>query len=205
MARSESKITVYEYIVSTMCETGGFCQFAIAAKSDTTRVSVTFPSHVPAIVFCIGQSKFTANGTTVVTLMKFEAVQFESAVDLSGTHIYSKKQIAVFVGTRNCAKAPATPLIEQLVPSSQWGREVVIPKVAQTVVVKIVSNYNHTKLRINRYPEVIISKQYQPLVRRFEADIKYIYIKANQTIQVLFNIRLLSTNRNIKLLFQLFL
>lgn len=189
MPRVESNIPVYQYIVSTFCDTGGFCQFAVAALLDNTHVSLTFPSTVSPVTFCIGTSTFSATGETSITLMEFQALQIESARDLTGTHIYSYKPISVFAGTRRSAQTPSiSPLVEQLVPSTHWGREVAKEEVSETEILKIVSNYPNTAVRINSLPEFVISNMHTTVVRKFETESPKMLIVANQTIQVLYTV-----------------
>lgn len=184
MLKSDSNQPVYEYIVATFCGIGGYCQFAVAALIDSTYVALHFKDFVPEISFCAGIFKFTSNTTTSVILNKFQSLQIESAYDLTGTHIYSHKPIAVFVGARpNSTSPPISGIVEQLVPTAHWGREVAKGAYSGLEIVKIINKFPWTKVQINSFPEFVIDLKHQTVVRKFIGDEK-IMIKANNTIQV---------------------
>ena len=186
MLRLESNISVYEYIVATVCSAGGYCQFAISALSNNTQISIVFPEYLPEITICIGYLKFTTQGSTTITLHQFDAVQFESTLDFTGTHIYSYKPIAVFVGSRKRVSGDPSHTIEQLVPSTHWGQEVIVKASStETLLLKIVSNYPNTLVHLDGSDkDFVITEQYQTVVRQLDSNGYAMVIKANQTIQV---------------------
>ena len=186
MLRAESNISVFEYIVATVCSAGGYCQFAISAHLEKTHIAIVFPEYLPEISFCIGFLKFTARGSTTVTLEPFEAVQFESPLDFTGTHIYSYKPIAVFAGSRKRVLGDISHTVEQLVPSTHWGQEVIV-KASKTepLMLKIVSNYPYTLIKLDSSDkDFVITEKHQTVVRQLGTDVDSMYIHANQSIQV---------------------
>lgn len=185
MLRADSQITVYEYVVATVCSSGGFCQFAVSALQDNTHVSIVFPGNLHEFSFCIGVSTFTAKGSTTLTMMKYQAAQFESTLDFTGTHIYSHNPIAVFAGSRKRILTDPSHTIEQLVPSTHWGNDVIATSTdSEVLVLKIVSNYPYTRVKLDFSDnETVITEKYQTIVRVLKPN-SFLQIKANQSIQV---------------------
>ena len=186
MLSPRSNISVYEYIVATVCSAGGYCQFAISALSNDTLVSITFPDYLPKIEFCVGLIKVTAQGSTNITLNQFNAVQFESTLDFTGTHIYSYKAIAVFAGSRKRVSEDPSHTVEQLVPSTHWGQEVIVSaSTTETLLLKIVSNYPNTRIKLDSSDkDFVITEKYETVVRQLGTDDTMVHIQANQSIQV---------------------
>lgn len=184
MLKQEAEDRVYEYIVATMCATGGYCQLAIAAVRNYTYVSIKLPVRVPPIIFCVGKQTFNSSESKSITLMKFETVQYETTVDLTGTHIYSYKPIVVFAGSRKRIDSDPSHTVEQLVPSTHWGRDVTIgPSKNRTSFVKILNNHPKTTIRIKK-KVVVVTDKYFTIVRSIAGDESF-HVSADKPIQVM--------------------
>ena len=178
---------VYEYVVTTFCATSGFCQFAVTSHQ-MVDLKITFPGHVNDVVFCIGMRYFRSWRDTVISLDKFDAVQIESARDLTGTHIYSTNgPIVVYVGSRNIsAGSVVTHMLEQLTPSSHWGTKFGATTLGQNGygdILKIAATWPNTLVKMQGFPNFIISNRSHVVSRRLDRNM-ITYIEASYPIQV---------------------
>ncbi|WAQ99352.1 FCGBP-like protein [Mya arenaria] len=165
---------VHEFVAATFCDTGGYCQIAVAANEDDTAIYLKVPDHVENIVLCRDNTFYRTKEITKITMKKFEVIQLESTYDMSGTHIYSKKPLAVFAGSRNVTNGDVVAhTVEQLVPSSHWGTEFAVKNLGTTGygdILKIVSGWGSTKVTMRGYPSFTITNQLQTIVRRLDQD-----------------------------------
>ncbi|XP_052792823.1 uncharacterized protein LOC128226804 isoform X2 [Mya arenaria] len=179
---------VHEFVAATFCDTGGYCQIAVAANEDDTAIYLKVPDHVENIVLCRDNTFYRTKEITKITMKKFEVIQLESTYDMSGTHIYSKKPLAVFAGSRNVTNGDVVAhTVEQLVPSSHWGTEFAVKNLGTTGygdILKIVSGWGSTKVTMRGYPSFTITNQLQTIVRRLDQG--YItHITASHPLQVM--------------------
>ena len=177
------------YHVSTFCALGGFCQLAIAAThpNTTTNVYLQFPPSVPDIVFCVGEKFFRSKRDRFLILEKFEVLQIETAVDLTGTFIYTDLPVAVFAGTRNLTLGGIrTHLVEQLFPVENWGSEFILGTLGANMygdVIKITASQADTTIEMRGYPKFIIANTNHTITRRLDKD-TVTHIKASKPIQI---------------------
>ncbi|KAH3702524.1 hypothetical protein DPMN_077548 [Dreissena polymorpha] len=176
-----------EYVTSTFCANGGYCQFAVSAFVNDTTVSIKFPHSVPFnITLCKQKTFINSVDDPVITMGAFDTIQFESTYDLSGVHIYSFQPIAVFVGSRNLTSRFAHT-IEQLVPSSYWGKEFVVRSNAVSGygdIVKLTSSWNRVKVSMTGFAPFVISNRTEVVARRIDKG-TLTHIKASHEIQVM--------------------
>ncbi|KAG6924228.1 hypothetical protein G0U57_018030 [Chelydra serpentina] len=72
--------------------------------------------------------KYAAGSRLTVFLLAFEAAQFQSREDLSGSRIVSWKSVAVLSGHSCTSKhSSCDHVVEQLLPVSSWGTTFIIP------------------------------------------------------------------------------
>ncbi|XP_052271781.1 uncharacterized protein LOC127872492 [Dreissena polymorpha] len=176
-----------EYVTSTFCANGGYCQFAVSAFVNDTIVSIKFPHNVPFhITLCKQKTFINSVDDPAITMGAFDTIQFESTYDLSGVHIYSFQPIAVFVGSRNLTSNFAHT-IEQLVPSSYWGKEYVVRSNAVSGygdIVKLTSSWNKTQVSMTGFAPFVISNRAEVVARRLDSG-TLTHIKASHEIQVM--------------------
>ncbi|XP_052792628.1 uncharacterized protein LOC128226688 [Mya arenaria] len=178
----------HEFVAATFCDTGGYCQIAVAANEDDTAIYLKVPDHVENIVLCRENTFYRTKQLTQINMKKFEVIQLESTYDLSGTHIYSMKPVAVFSGSRNVTNGDVVAhTVEQLVPSSHWGTEFAVKNLGTTGygdILKIVSGWRSTKVTMRGYPSFTITDPLQTIVRRLDQG--YItHITASNPLQVM--------------------
>ncbi|XP_060570124.1 uncharacterized protein LOC132728501 [Ruditapes philippinarum] len=179
--------TVYSYVVATFCDVGGYCQLSVAALNDKTPISIVLPSNVEEIVLCRSKSYIRTKRDTTLTLNRFDALQLESTNDLTGTVIYSFMPIVVFAGSRNVTNGGIVAhTVEQLVPTSHWGSEYIVTNLGTNGygdILKIVSNWNDTKVKMTGYPSFVMKDKFHTTVRRLDKGLNS-HIIASHPIQV---------------------
>ncbi|XP_060582057.1 uncharacterized protein LOC132738564 [Ruditapes philippinarum] len=181
--------TVYEFVVATFCAVGGYCQIAIAAVENNTEVFVDIPEKVEEIALCNKSSYFRSHRDKGFTMNRFDALQLETTYDLTGTVIFSFKPIAVFVGSRNVTNGDIVAhTMEQLVPSSHWGKEFVVQTLGSNGygdILKIVSHYTSTVVTMmSGFPSFNMTERYQTVTRRLSNGTRS-HIQASHPIQVI--------------------
>uniref|UniRef100_A0A8C3SKN7 VWFD domain-containing protein n=1 Tax=Chelydra serpentina TaxID=8475 RepID=A0A8C3SKN7_CHESE len=98
-------------------------EFAVMAWHFPTTVSVQLKG---AVTF--RGVKYAAGSRLTVFLLAFEAAQFQSREDLSGSRIVSWKSVAVLSGHSCTSKhSSCDHVVEQLLPVSSWGTTFIIP------------------------------------------------------------------------------
>lgn len=98
-------------------------EFSIIAWRDPVQVEIHLKGSVRF------QERIYQAGTKLsVSLLPYEAVQFQSHQDLSGTRIRAPQPVAVLSG-HSCARknTKCNHVVEQLLPVTRWGREFFIP------------------------------------------------------------------------------
>ncbi|MGE3402134.1 MAG: YDG domain-containing protein, partial [Vicinamibacterales bacterium] len=109
---------------STINNAGAGSQLVIVATQDATTVTVKLPPGVASIGSCVANTNCTL--PTLNTGQTYLLRQTQTGGDLQGTFISANKPVAVFSGNRT-ANVPVgvtsgDVLIEQLAPTSRWGR-----------------------------------------------------------------------------------
>ncbi|KAG3256039.1 hypothetical protein H1C71_039090 [Ictidomys tridecemlineatus] len=118
--------TEYFVVTPTDISTRNVREFAVLAGSEGAEVSVLLKG---AVTFK-GKS-YSAGSVLEVTLNSFESVQLQSKVDLSGSKVTANNPVAVFSG-HSCAQkhTKCDFVMEQLLPTSAWGKQYVVPPLA---------------------------------------------------------------------------
>ncbi|KAM6223680.1 IgGFc-binding protein [Rhynchocyon petersi] len=101
-------------------------EFAVVAGAEGATVSVQLKG---AVTF---QKKFYASGSVLsVTLESYTVAQIQSEGDLSGSKVTATSPVAVFSG-HSCAQkhTSCNHVVEQLLPTSSWGTQYVVPSLA---------------------------------------------------------------------------
>ncbi|XP_069460991.1 uncharacterized protein [Ambystoma mexicanum] len=76
------------------------------------------------------QGKMYAAGSTITTTLKdFQSIQLQSNDNLSGTRVNSTQPVAVSSGY-SCKDTPCDPITMQLIPTSRWGTDYLVPSMA---------------------------------------------------------------------------
>nr|XP_060640369.1 IgGFc-binding protein-like [Anolis sagrei ordinatus] len=160
-------------------------EFSVIAWNDETAVEIYLKGSVR-----FQERIYPAGSKLSVVLPPYEAVQFQSREDLSGTLIRAVHPVAVLSG-HTCAhkNTNCNHVVEQLQPVSNWGREFFIPPLAfqmnydlayivasQYTVVTYISGRIHTNYNL------VAGQVLQMKVTRSSP----IYITANVGIQVFF-------------------
>ncbi|WAQ99372.1 FCGBP-like protein [Mya arenaria] len=177
----------HEFVAATFCDTGGYCQIAVAANEDDTAIYLKVPDHVENIVLCRENTFYRTKQLTQINMKKFEVIQLESTYDLSGTHIYSMKPVAVFSGSRNVTNGDVVAhTVEQLVPSSHWGTEFAVKNLGTTGygdILKIVSGWRSTKVTMRGYPSFTITDPLQTIVMQV-GGVQYLQPKDTTSVSM---------------------
>ncbi|XP_048357601.1 IgGFc-binding protein-like [Sphaerodactylus townsendi] len=103
--------------------TGLYKEFSIIAWREAVEVEIYLKGSVRF------QQRIYKTGTKLsVSLLPYEAVQFQSRQDLSGTRIRSSQPVAVLSG-HSCARlnTKCNHVVEQLLPVTSWGRSFFVP------------------------------------------------------------------------------
>ncbi|XP_053400723.1 uncharacterized protein LOC123557844 [Mercenaria mercenaria] len=179
---------IYDHVVATFCAVGGYCQIAIAAAENNTEVFIDIPTNVEEIAFCNQSSYYRSKFDKRITMNQFDALQLETTFDLTGTVIFSYKPIAVFVGSRNVTNGNITAhTMEQLVPTSHWGKEFVVQNLGSNGygdILKIVSHFSSTTVTMSGFPAFNITERYHTVTRRLDKGMRS-HIQASHPIQVI--------------------
>ncbi|KAL8220199.1 UNVERIFIED_CONTAM: hypothetical protein K2H54_040445 [Gekko kuhli] len=98
-------------------------EFSIIAWRDPIQVEISLKGSVR-----FQERIYKAGAKLSVSLLPYEAVQFQSRQDLSGTRIRSPQPVAVLSG-HSCAhkNTKCNYVVEQLLPVASWGRAFFIP------------------------------------------------------------------------------
>ncbi|XP_022098426.1 IgGFc-binding protein-like [Acanthaster planci] len=125
-------------------------QFIISGTQDFTRVWVT-----PTNQIRWGVRLYQQGETIIVNLMRFQSIQFQSAADLTGSHIRSNKPVSVSSGA-SCTLVPAgvyrcDHLIEMIPPVPTWGKRfTLLPFVNRTsgFIFRIIAARQQTEINV---------------------------------------------------------
>ncbi|XP_056002654.1 uncharacterized protein LOC125663468 isoform X2 [Ostrea edulis] len=121
-----------QYLVSTTeprsSGRDNYSQFAIAALTDRTDIKIRFKMHYNHIITMLGW-KYGDGDVLFKTLNKFETLQVNSYVNLTGTLITSKKPIAVFSGNRcnYLLRTGCSHMMTQLPPTTELDHQFIVP------------------------------------------------------------------------------
>lgn len=102
-------------------------EFAVVAGAWPTRLSLT-----PPVSILLDGVKHAAGRTLLVHLDPFQALQVQSAGDLSGTRVVATRPVALLAG-HSCLQArdkACGHVSEQLLPQDYWGRVYAVPPFA---------------------------------------------------------------------------
>ncbi|XP_074837549.1 IgGFc-binding protein-like [Carettochelys insculpta] len=114
---------LYYAITPSGKENDAYKEFAVVAGHDPTTISILLKGSVT-----FRGVKYAAGSKLTVFLLAFEAAQFQSREDLSGSRIVSWKPVAVLSGHSCTAKhSSCDHIVEQLLPVSSWGTTFVVP------------------------------------------------------------------------------
>ncbi|TFJ96904.1 histone deacetylase complex subunit SAP30L [Platysternon megacephalum] len=160
-------------------------EFAVLAWHFPTTVSVQLKG---AVTF--RGIKYAAGSRLTVFLLAFEAAQFQSREDLSGSRIVSWKHVAVLSGHSCTSKhSSCDHVVEQLLPVSSWGTTFIIPPLSfqpkYDLVYIVASQRSHLSYHWGRE----ISRKDMVAGEVVTLDItrsKPLYITASAGIQVVF-------------------
>ncbi|XP_070620022.1 IgGFc-binding protein-like [Erythrolamprus reginae] len=121
----ESLGTEY-YVMTPNVGTPRYREFAILSWAEATSVDI----WVKGSVTFQGKSYMRGSKLTI-SLQPYQAAQFQSEVDLSGTKIVSQKPVAVYSGhTCVSRQSQCDYVIEQLLPVTSWGTTFIIPSLS---------------------------------------------------------------------------
>jgi len=113
----------------------------IAGTEGNTRVIVEFPkSFTPWVI-----------GSFEIELQKFQTFMFESASDMTGTHISSDKPVAVFSGaSRGQVTSTVGYMVEQMLPTKYYAYQYIVPGFVSdsTYIVRMFALYDNTEVNI---------------------------------------------------------
>ncbi|XP_078681185.1 IgGFc-binding protein-like [Branchiostoma floridae x Branchiostoma belcheri] len=129
-------------------------EFGIFGVYDNTTVTVSLSA--PATHQ--GQS-YTTGGSITLTLNRFEAVQFRSTGDLTGSHIVADKPVSVMSGSE-CTQVPygiaaCDHLVEHVPPVRTWGeRFITAPLAVRTGgdIFRVVASEDGTDVDVTGLP-----------------------------------------------------
>ncbi|XP_053546112.1 IgGFc-binding protein-like [Bombina bombina] len=113
-----------EYYIFTPEEgpEGSFKEFAVVASKEPTSVTIT-----PTRTISFLDREYPKGTKLIINLEPFEAVEFLSKEDLSGTRIQSNKPVAVLSGhTCSWKHTKCTHVYEQLQPVSSWATDYLV-------------------------------------------------------------------------------
>ncbi|XP_068779476.1 IgGFc-binding protein isoform X2 [Struthio camelus] len=111
------------YVVTPNVGTDRYGEFVIAAWDKPTTVDV----HLKASVTYQGRT-YPRGSVLPLHLEAFQAAQFQSPSDMSGTRIVAQKPVAVYAGHTCLARfTQCDHLAEQLQPVSSWGSTFIVP------------------------------------------------------------------------------
>lgn len=140
-----------EYIVLAFPTGHSSSQFSVVATQDGTSVTITPPMTL---------GSRAAGVPYTVALNRGQTYQLRALVantDVSGTVITSNRPVSVFGGNQ-CANIPSSSygycdfLVEQLTPTSTWGRSfVTVPLATRRSgdTFRFVASTNNTQIRVN--------------------------------------------------------
>nr|XP_032660607.1 IgGFc-binding protein-like [Chelonoidis abingdonii] len=102
---------------------GTYKEFSVMAWRELTTVEIYLKGSVR-----FQEQVYPAGSKIIVSLEPYEAVQFQSSQDLSGTRVVSLKPVAVQSG-HSCAQknTKCNHVAEQLLPVSRWGTAFFVP------------------------------------------------------------------------------
>ncbi|XP_038047886.1 IgGFc-binding protein-like [Patiria miniata] len=125
-------------------------QFVISGTQDYTRVWISPTRQIRwrARLYQPGQ-------TIIVDLQRFQSIQFQSAADLTGSHIRSNKPVSVSSGA-SCTLVPAgvyrcDHLVEMIPPVSTWGKRfTLLPFVNRTsgFIFRVIAARQQTEINV---------------------------------------------------------
>ncbi|KAL4230333.1 hypothetical protein ACF0H5_010716 [Mactra antiquata] len=176
-----------EYYVSTFCDLGGYCQIAIATvETGITQIYIELPVDVNEVSMCIGRRTWVGADRSF-NLMYPESVQIESAHDLTGTYIYSDKDISVVAGTRSMPVDNPAKIVyfyEHFAPVPTWGTEFFLQGRGSDFgsIIHITAADPHTFVDMTGYRTTKMDAG-NTIRRRLEKDV-VAYLKASKAVQV---------------------
>lgn len=185
----------YEYYVATYCKNSGICHFAVTPVQSNTDICLYFNNSTISIEpgLCSNSQQnhnFKGYSSRIeCTLQEHDVIYFKSNSDLTGTKISANKKIAVFSGslvTSYMSRGESNLLIEQLPPTSHWGKEFVIVPSSNEAgdIVKIVTQADNTEIYISGFSPFIIPERGQSFEKRIDKGWNCV-IKASYPVLVM--------------------
>ncbi|XP_076987983.1 IgGFc-binding protein [Tamandua tetradactyla] len=175
-----------EYFVFTppSSSTSNIKEFAVVAGAAGASVSVRLKGSVTF------QGKFHPLGSTLtVTLKPYTVAQLQSTADLTGSKVTASSPVAVFSG-HSCAQKHTNcdHMMEQLLPTSGWGTQYVVPPLASQTLYDLVyvMASQATKLTYNNGGTAGSRGLQEGEMAVFEIKVsRPLYVSADKGIQVL--------------------
>ncbi|EDV21445.1 uncharacterized protein TRIADDRAFT_60085 [Trichoplax adhaerens] len=138
-----------EYVIATYTPLI-YGHMLIISKDANTQVEISFPSNTN-----YGGQTYSRNRNLTINLLPNQGFFFQIAQDLTGTIIYSNKDISVLAGNL-CANVPTSnrycePLQEHYIPSKYLGQNYILSTFtgrAAGDIYRIVAAYDNTTVRL---------------------------------------------------------
>ncbi|KAH0631328.1 hypothetical protein JD844_005616 [Phrynosoma platyrhinos] len=160
-------------------------EFSVIAWQHSTAVAIHLKGSVR-----FKERIYPAGSVLNIDLQPYEAIQFQSREDLSGTFIRAVHPVAVLSG-HSCAhmNTNCNHVVEQLQPVSNWGREFFIPPISFQMnydIAYIIASQdtivNYVSSRMHKNYNLVAGQVLQLKITHANP----IYITANVGIQVFF-------------------
>ncbi|XP_033629386.1 IgGFc-binding protein-like [Asterias rubens] len=125
-------------------------QFLVSATQDFTRLWIS-----PVTQIRWGSRLYQQGESIIVDLMRFQSIQFQSASDLTGTHIRANRPVSVASGA-SCTLVPMNVyrcdhLVEMIPPVHTWGKRfTLLPFVNRTsgFVFRVIAARQQTEVNV---------------------------------------------------------
>ena len=158
-------------------------QITLAVLLDNTNIQIYIKLSTGSIYF--NGKTFTDGQTIHETLNKYDVLQLQSSVDLTGTYIKSSQPISVLSGTRCLAiQGYCDVTIVQLKPIAEWRTEFLISGFENdlTTVTKIVAAEANTTVKINgKYVGSVSQGEY---IERLGQSSSLEFVQASKPVEI---------------------
>jgi len=173
-----------EYVILNHCPMKSNCQVAITPVDNMTLVKIVVPFEMKLNVTCKESSDIRLIKAMIpisFTLSKYDTLLLETDRDLSGVRVKADRTISVIAGSH----VDEQYRIEMLQPVKSWGVEYIVVLInSEKDIMKIVTAFDDTKLEINDFVPIVLSKAGFKYIRPMTSP--YYHLKANKPVGVLY-------------------
>jgi len=173
-----------EYVILNHCPMKSNCQVAITPVDNMTLVEIVVPFEMKINVTCKESSDIRLIKAMIpisFNLSEYDTLLLETDRDLSGVRVKADRIISVIAGSR----VDEQYRIEMLQPVNSWGVEYIVISINKEAdIMKIVTAFDDTKLEINNFVPIVLSKAGFRYIRPMTSS--YYHLKANKPIGVLY-------------------